>query len=95
MRYLVPIAITALTRNWPKCRNNHGAMLHSSGKYAEAEPLYRRSIAIEAATPGPGHPQTATAADNQFMQPQTEINLANITRHLRLTSRSSRPCPNS
>jgi tetratricopeptide (TPR) repeat protein len=44
--------------------NNLAALLEAQGKYAEAEPLYRRAIAICEKTLGPEHPNTKTAREN-------------------------------
>jgi len=39
--------------------NNLGLLYRAQGKYAEAEPLYRRALAIAEKTLGPGHPDLA------------------------------------
>jgi hypothetical protein len=44
--------------------NNLAALFEAQGKYAEAEPLYRRAIAICEKTLGPEHPDTKTAREN-------------------------------
>jgi len=36
----------------------------TQGKYAEAEPLYQRALAISEKTLGPEHPQVATSLNN-------------------------------
>ena len=40
--------------------NNLAALYHAQGKYKEAEPLYRRALAIREKVLGPEHPDTAT-----------------------------------
>ncbi len=44
--------------------NNLAALYDSQGKYAEAEPLYRRALAIREKALGPEHPSVATALEN-------------------------------
>ena len=39
-------------------------LYHAQGKYAEAEPLFRRVLAIAEKAPGPEHPDVATALEN-------------------------------
>ena len=39
-------------------------LYHAQGKYAEAEPLCRRVLAIAEKAPGPEHPDVATALEN-------------------------------
>ena len=39
-------------------------LLADQGKYAEAEPLYRRSLAIREKEYGPNHPKVAVAVNN-------------------------------
>jgi tetratricopeptide (TPR) repeat protein len=41
-----------------------GMELYRAGRYAEAEPLFRRSLAIEAHLPGPPRPEAAQGLDN-------------------------------
>src|SRR5262249_59833577 len=41
-----------------------GLSLHQSGNYAEAEPHYKRSLAIAEKALGPEHPDVATALNN-------------------------------
>ncbi len=43
---------------------NLGKVYHLQGKYAEAEPLYQRSLAIGEKTLGPEHPQVAMSLNN-------------------------------
>ena len=40
------------------------AELYAQGRYAEAEPLYKRSLAIWEGALGPEHPNVATALEN-------------------------------
>ncbi len=56
--------------------NNLAALYHAQGRYAEAEPLYKRSQAIWEKTLGPDHPHVAT-------------NLMNYAALLRKTGRSN------
>ena len=44
--------------------NNQALLLYSQGKYAEAEPLYRRSLAIRKQRLGTEHPLVATSLNN-------------------------------
>ncbi len=44
--------------------NNLASLLQAPGKYAEAEPLYRRALRIGEASLGPDHPIVATVAEN-------------------------------
>ena len=44
--------------------NNLAALYQAQGKYAEAEPLFRQSLAIVEKALGPEHPNVATALDN-------------------------------
>ncbi len=44
--------------------NNLAAVYHLQGKYAEAEPLYKRSLAIREKSLGPGHPLVAQSLEN-------------------------------
>ena len=41
-----------------------GALYREQGKYAQAEPLYRRALAIQEKALGPEHPQVATVLEN-------------------------------
>ncbi len=44
---------------------NNLAVLHEAqGKYAAAEPLYKRALAIEVNALGPAHPTLATTLEN-------------------------------
>ncbi len=56
--------------------NNLAALYHAQGRYAEAEPHYKRSQAIWEKTLGPDHPHVAT-------------NLMNYAALLRKTGRSN------
>ena len=44
--------------------NNLGALYVTQGNYAEAEPLYRRALAIIEKALGPEHPNLATSLEN-------------------------------
>ncbi len=44
--------------------NNLAALYHAQGRYAEAEPLYNRALAILEKALGPGHPLVATSLNN-------------------------------
>jgi hypothetical protein len=44
--------------------NNLGGLFSAQGRLAEAEPLYRRSLAIREKVLGPEHPDVATALNN-------------------------------
>ena len=44
--------------------NNLAALYDDQGNYAEAAPLYRRSLAIRENTLGPEHPDVAKVLDN-------------------------------
>ena len=44
--------------------NNLAALYKAQGRYAEAEPLYRRSLAIKEKALGPEHPSVATILAN-------------------------------
>ncbi len=44
--------------------NNLAALYQAQGKYAEAEPLYKRSLAIAEKAFGPEHPIVAQALEN-------------------------------
>ena len=44
--------------------NNLGALYFIQGKYAEAEPLYQRTLAIWEKALGPEHPRVATSVNN-------------------------------
>ena len=44
--------------------NKQAVELYRQGKYAEAEPLYKRSLAIYEEALGPGHPEVGTALNN-------------------------------
>ena len=44
--------------------NNLAALYHAQGKYAEAEPLYQRALAIREKAFGPEHPDVATSLNN-------------------------------
>ena len=44
--------------------NNLAGLYDNQGKYAEAEPLYQRSLAIREKALGPGHPSVAESLEN-------------------------------
>ena len=44
--------------------NNLAGLYRAQGRYAEAEPLYRRALAIREAVLGPDHPDTASSLNN-------------------------------
>ena len=44
--------------------NNLGLLYKAQGKYGEAEPLYKRSLAITEKALGPDHPNVATNLEN-------------------------------
>ncbi len=44
--------------------NNLASLHQAQGNYAEAEPLYRRSLAIREKALGPEHPDVAQSLDN-------------------------------
>ncbi len=44
--------------------NNMASLYNAQGKYAEAEPLYKRALPIDEKALGPDHPHVATALEN-------------------------------
>ncbi len=44
--------------------NNLAGLYDDQGRYAEAEPLYKRSLVIREKVLGPGHPNVATSLEN-------------------------------
>jgi tetratricopeptide (TPR) repeat protein len=44
--------------------NNLAALYRAQGKYAEAEPLYQRSLAIREKALGPDHPDVAKGLES-------------------------------
>ncbi len=44
--------------------NNLALLYYDQGKYAQAEPLHRRALAIRETALGPEHPQVATSLEN-------------------------------
>ena len=51
----------------PRCRpslNNLADLYHTQGRYAEAEPLYQRALAIREQALGPDHPDVALSLNN-------------------------------
>ena len=49
---------------WPADLNNLAGLLQATNRLAEAEPLYRRALAIDEKSFGPEHPNVATALNN-------------------------------
>jgi len=47
-----------------RAHRNLGMVLRSQGRYAEAEPLFRRSLALWEKSLGPNHPIDATGLEN-------------------------------
>ena len=44
--------------------NNLAVLYKTQGRYADAEPLYKRSLAIREKALGPDHPDVATSLNN-------------------------------
>ena len=44
--------------------NNLAELYHAQGQYAQAEPLYKRALAIREKALGPDHPDVATSLNN-------------------------------
>ncbi len=44
--------------------NNLADLYERQGRYAEAEPLFERALAIRERAVGPDHPDTATSTNN-------------------------------
>ena len=44
--------------------NNLAALYKEQGRYADAEPLYKRALAIDEKAVGPDHPDVATSLNN-------------------------------
>ncbi len=61
--------------------NNLGELYRLQGRYAEAEPLYKRALAIKEKVLGPEHPEVATSLNNLGL-------LLNYSVLLRATERS-------
>jgi len=52
-----------------------GNARYTQGQYAQAEPLYKRSLAILKTALGPGHPDVATSLENiARLYPKTKRN---------------------
>ena len=47
-----------------RCLTNLAELYRAQGRYAEAEPLYQRALAIREKTLGPEHPNVATCLEN-------------------------------
>ena len=45
-------------------RNNLAGLYYNQGQYAQAEPLYKRSLAIREKALGPDHSDTAASLEN-------------------------------
>ena len=56
--------------------NEQGVTLFHQGRYAEAEPLYKRSLAIREKTLGPDHPDVAQSLNNLALLYQAQGRLA-------------------
>ncbi|MEE8077291.1 MAG: tetratricopeptide repeat protein [Candidatus Binatia bacterium] len=54
----------AITRGDHRPLNNLATLYQAQGKYAEAEPLHKRALAIWEKALGPDHPQVATTLEN-------------------------------
>ncbi len=52
--------------------NDLALLYQAQGKYAEAEPLYKRSLAISEKALGPDHPEVATSLNNQALLYQAQ-----------------------
>ena len=52
------------TPTWRTSLNNLAELYQAQGRYAEAEPLYRRSLAIREKALGPEHPDVGTSLNN-------------------------------
>ena len=48
----------------PRRSNNLASLYQTQGRYAEAEPLYKRALAIREKALGPDHPTVATSSNN-------------------------------
>ncbi len=44
--------------------NNLAELYHAQGRYADAEPIFRRSLAIKEKVLGPEHPGVANSLNN-------------------------------
>jgi hypothetical protein len=44
--------------------NNLAVLYNAQGRYAQAEPLFKRSLAIRVKALGPDHPDVATSQNN-------------------------------
>lgn len=63
----------ALRPDDPDLMNETASAFFNAGKYAEAEPLYKRSLAIREKALGPEHPDVAVVREN-LIRCQTEKN---------------------
>ena len=63
----------AAARRWRRARAGHAALgagdnlanlYRDRGRYAEAEPFYKRALAIKEKALGPAHPHVATSLEN-------------------------------
>ncbi len=57
-------AIALETNEWAQLLGQTGHYLYNQGRYAEAEPLYQRALAISEQQLGPDHPAVATRLNN-------------------------------
>jgi tetratricopeptide (TPR) repeat protein len=57
-------AAALATPDWARLLNQAGCYLDDQGRYAEAEPLFARSLSISEQQLGPDHPDVATSLNN-------------------------------
>ncbi len=60
---LIPVKCSQ-TRKTATFLSNLAGLYQTQGRYAEAEPLYKRALAIEEKALGPEHPNVATSLEN-------------------------------
>ncbi len=60
--------------------NNLAVLYKAQGRYAEAEPLYQRALAIYEKALGPDHPTTATQLNNLVVLYDTQGKYAEVER---------------
>ena len=60
------------TRRWPPSSTIWRELYRPQGRYAEAEPLYKRSLAIREKALGPDHPDVGTALNNLALLHHTQ-----------------------
>ncbi len=56
--------------------SNLGGLYDAQGRYAEAEPLYKRALAIDEKALGPEHPHVATSLNNLALLYKTQSRYA-------------------